>query len=129
MKTMTKRTTAIALVVAGTAAAMVVGPATPAAAAGEWCNNSVCLKTTNSGLYHDVVEVSVWTGNQSGRIVTGRIFNGRSVWHTKKEQVGSFTTYRGYAKVDRVLRNQSKLCADGYIDGRPVGRPCVTIVA
>lgn len=120
-----------AAAVLGVSAGLVVGFSTPAAAAGEWCNTEsteVCIRTTNSGLYHDVVEVSVWSQNQE-RTISGRIFNGKNSWPTKVERVGSFTTYRGYAKVDKVLGNQTQLCADGYFDNNRVGRSCVTVVA
>lgn len=102
---------------------------TPAHAAGEWCNNWVCIETYDTGTYLGRVELNVWSSSYGGT-VTGRVWttNGWSA-NTKRETVGKFTTYRGYVYPQRHFPAGTRLCGEGWLDGRSVGLPCVTITA
>ena len=51
---------------------------------------------------------------------------GFSGW-TKAQTLGKFTTYRGWVTVNRVLPEGSRICAEGFLDGRSHGLPCTTI--
>ncbi|WP_433469421.1 hypothetical protein [Spirillospora sp. CA-128828] len=113
---------------AAVAGASVVASA-PAHAAGEWCNNWVCIETYDTGTYLGRVELNVWSSSLGGT-VTGRVWttNGWSA-NTKRETVGAFTTYRDYVYPQRRFPAGTRLCGEGWLDGRSVGLPCVTITA
>ncbi|TDC47525.1 hypothetical protein E1281_26165 [Actinomadura sp. KC345] len=117
----------LAATAAATGATVVAG--VPAQAAGEWCNNWVCIETYDTGTYLGRVELNVWSSSLGGT-VTGRVWttNGWSA-RTKTETVGKFTTYRGYVYPQRHFPSGTRLCGEGWLDGRSVGLPCVTIRA
>ncbi|WP_329543629.1 hypothetical protein OG548_01615 [Streptomyces sp. NBC_01356] len=105
----------------------VIAAGPPAAAAGKWCNNSVCIETYDIGTYLGRVEVSVTNTNQPHRI-SARVWttNGWSA-NTKVEDVAAFRTYRDQAYPQRHFPAGTRLCAEGFRGGASVGLPCVTI--
>ncbi|MFH8572925.1 hypothetical protein [Streptomyces sp. NPDC017993] len=123
----------IAAGIGATAAALgcVIAAGPPAAAAGKWCNHSVCIETYDSGTYLGRVEVSVTNTNQPNRI-RARVWvtNDRgNLWsaNTKAEDVAKFRTYRDQAYPQRHFPSGTRLCAEGFRGGTSVGLPCVTI--
>ncbi|MFE0257258.1 hypothetical protein [Streptomyces sp. NPDC059010] len=109
------------------AVGLVFAAGPPAAAAGKWCNNSVCIETYDSGTYLGRVEVSVTNTNQPHRI-RARVWttNGWSA-DTKVEDVDAFRTYRDQAYPQRHFPAGTRLCAEGFRGDESVGLPCVTI--
>ncbi|GAA3148373.1 hypothetical protein ACFQ0X_06550 [Streptomyces rectiviolaceus] len=120
-----KITAGIGAMAAALGCVIVTGPS--AAADGEWCNHSVCIRTYDSGTYLGRVEVSVTNTNQPHRI-SARVWttNGWSA-HTKVEDVAAFRTYRDQAYPQRHFPAGTRLCAEGFRGGGSVGLPCVTI--
>ncbi|MFF5126496.1 hypothetical protein ACFY41_06070 [Streptomyces syringium] len=126
MHGITKKITAgIATAAAAIGCVIAAGP--PAAAAGKWCNHSVCIETYDRGTYLGRVEVSVVNTNQPHRI-SARVWttNGWSA-RTKSEDVGAFRTYRDQAYPQRHFPAGTRLCAEGFRGGASVGLPCVTL--
>ncbi|GAA1945737.1 hypothetical protein GCM10009837_84710 [Streptomyces durmitorensis] len=126
MLDITRKTVAgIATLAAALGCVIVTGPS--AAADGEWCNHSVCIRTYDSGTYLGRVEVSVTNTNQPNRI-SARVWttNGWSA-NTKVEDVDKFRTYRDQAYPQRHFPAGTRLCAEGFRGGASVGLPCVTI--
>jgi hypothetical protein len=113
--------------VAAVALSCVIAAGPPAAAAGKWCNNSVCIETYDTGTYLGRVEVSVINTNQPHRI-SARVWttDGWSA-NTKVEDVAAFRTYRDQAYPQRHFAAGTRLCAEGFRGGDSVGLPCVTI--
>ncbi|MFE5867124.1 hypothetical protein ACFQ6V_00580 [Streptomyces roseifaciens] len=105
----------------------VIASGPPAAAAGKWCNHSVCIQTYDTGNYLGRVEVSVTNTNQPNRI-RARVWttNGWSAG-TKTEDVAKFRTYRDQAYPQRHFPPGTRLCAEGFRGGASVGLPCTTI--
>ncbi|WLW50063.1 hypothetical protein [Streptomyces sp. YU58] len=122
---MKKIVSGFAAMVAALGCVIAVGP--PAAAAGKWCNHSVCIETYDTGTYLGRVEVSVTNTNQPHRI-SARVWttNGWSA-NTKVEDVAAFRTYRDQAYPQRHFPAGTRLCAEGFRGGASVGLPCVTI--
>jgi len=118
---------AVALVVAA-AVGVVTGVASPAQASGKWCNNQVCVESYDGGTYLGRLEVSVWTQNRPGR-VNARVWStsGWSQW-THTEDVGAFTTYRGWVYPQQHFPSQTRICVEGFQSDSSVGLPCFTIV-
>ncbi|WP_434587459.1 hypothetical protein [Streptomyces sp. A5-4] len=106
----------------------VIATGPPAAPAGKWCNNYVCIETHDNGTYLGRVEVSVAHINQANRI-SARAWttNGWSA-NTKVEDVAASRTYR-----DRPIPSSfpagTRLCAEGFRGGQSVGLPCVTLTS
>lgn len=126
MYTITKKIAAgIGAVAAALGCVVTAGP--PAAAAGKWCNHSVCIETYDNGTYLGRVEVSVTNTNQPHRI-SARVWttNGWSA-RTKVEDVAKFRTYRDQAYPQRHFPAGTRLCAEGFRGGASVGLPCVTL--
>jgi phosphatidate phosphatase APP1 len=123
-----KRKLVAAALTAVAAVGMVVGVSTPAQASGKWCNNQVCIESYDSGTYIGRLEVSIWTQNQAGR-VNARVWsdNGWSAW-THTEDVGAFTTYRGWVYPQRHFPSQTRICVEGFKSGGSYGLPCFTVV-
>jgi hypothetical protein len=116
------------LLVAAAALGMVIGLNSPAMAAGRFENNQTTMIIRDNGVYVGTIEVAIWTSNAPRGDVQARVFGpGFSGW-TRSEDVGSFRTYRGYLKVDRVLPAGSRVCAEGFWGSSSVGLPCATIV-
>jgi hypothetical protein len=116
------------LVVIAASLGMVIGLNSPALAAGEFENNQTIMIIRDHGLYVGTVEVAIWTANETRGNVHAKVWGpGFSGW-THSEDVGSFTTFRGWVKVDRVLPAGSKVCAEGFWGTQSVGLPCATIV-
>lgn len=114
------------------AVGIVAAPASPAAAEGKWCNNSVCIETYDMGTYLGRVEVSVTNTNQPNRI-RARVWvtnNRTDLWsaNTKVEDVAAFRTYRDQAYPQRHFPSGARLCAEGFRNGQSVGLPCVTLI-
>lgn len=117
------------LVVVAASLGMVVGLNSPAMAGGEFDNNQTTMIIRDSGRYVGTVEVAIWTQNRPHNDVQAKVFGpGFSGW-TRSENVGSFTTYRGWVKVNRVLPDGAKICAEGFYGDSSVGLPCATIEA
>lgn len=117
------------LVVVAASLGMVVGLNSPAMAGGEFDNNQTTMIIRDSGRYVGTVEVAIWTQNRPRNDVQAKVFGpGFSGW-TRSENVGSFTTYRGWVKVNRVLPDGAKICAEGFYGDSSVGLPCATIEA
>lgn len=116
------------LVTLAVTAGLVLVPVAPASAAGEWCNHQTCIKSYDHGAYLGRLEVSVWTQNRAGR-VNARVWssNGWSQW-THTEDVGPFTTYRGWVYPQRHFPSQTRICVEGYKSGGKFGLPCFTVV-
>jgi hypothetical protein len=124
-----RRGTTRVLVVVGASLGMVVGLNSPAMAGGEFDNNQTTMIIRDSGRYVGTVEVAIWTQNRPHNDVQAKVFGpGFSGW-TRSENVGSFTTYRGWVKVNRVLPDGAKICAEGFYGDSSVGLPCATIEA
>jgi hypothetical protein len=116
------------LVVTAASLGMVIGLSSPALAEGEWTNNQTTMIIRDHGVYVGTVEVAIWTQNQARSNVRARVWGeGFSGW-THSENVGSFTTYRGWVTVNRVLPSGSRVCSEGFYGNQSVGLPCVTIV-
>jgi hypothetical protein len=122
-----RRLAAAALALVAAAAAFTVA-SPPAQAAGKWCNNQVCIESYDWGTYLGRLEVSLWTQNQGGR-VNARVWssNGWSAW-THTENVGAFTTYRGWVYPQRHFPSQTRICVEGFKSGGSYGLPCFTVV-
>ncbi|CAM5281514.1 hypothetical protein SAVIM338S_00144 [Streptomyces avidinii] len=126
MRYVTKKIAAgLGTVAAALGCLIAAGP--PAAADGEWCNRSVCIRTYDEGTYLGRVEVSVVNTNQPHRI-RARVWT-TSGWsaNTKIEDVAAFRTYRDQAYPQRSFPTGTRLCAEGFIGDSSVGLPCVTI--
>jgi hypothetical protein len=124
---MRRKLGAAALVVVA-AVGMVTGVAVPAQAAGKWCNHQVCIEAYDNGTYLGRLEVSIWTQNRPGRVVA-RVWStsGWSQW-THTEDVGAFTTYRGWVRPERDFPSQTRICVEGFQSDASVGLPCFTVV-
>ncbi|MGW1375026.1 hypothetical protein ACWD6P_12240 [Streptomyces sp. NPDC002446] len=122
---MNKAMTSVGAAAAALGLVLVAGP--PAAAAGKWCNRSVCIETYDTGTYLGRVEVSVVNTNQPNTI-SARVWttDGWSA-NTKVEDVATFRTYRDQAYPQRHFAPGTRLCAEGFRGGASVGLPCVTI--
>jgi hypothetical protein len=119
---------ALLAVLAGIVALAIAAPA--ADAKGEWCNNQVCIRSHDDGLYLGGLEVKVGQGSRPGS-------NNIHVWSSD----GRFNVYhqnlRGsYMRTlvhwvfpRRWFRSGAKVCAEASIDGRKVGLPCFTMRA
>jgi hypothetical protein len=115
------------LVVLAASLGMVIGLNSPAMAAGEFENNQTTMIIRDHGRYVGTVEVAIWTANAARGDVHAKVWGpGFSGW-TKSENVGSFTTFRGWVKVDRVLPAGARVCAEGFWGNSSVGLPCATI--
>ncbi|MEU1375474.1 hypothetical protein ABZ442_17700 [Streptomyces triculaminicus] len=127
MTALRKIITAVGVAAAAVSVVFTAGP--PAAAAGKWCNNSVCIETYDTGTYLGRVEVSVTNTNQPNRI-SARVWttNGWSA-NTKTEDVAKFRTYRDQAYPQRHFPAGTRLCAEGFRGGQSVGLPCVTLTS
>jgi hypothetical protein len=118
-----------AFVVVAASLSMVVGLNSQAMAAGEFENNQTTMIIRDHGRYVGTVEVAIWTTNRPQGDVHAKVWGpGFSGW-THSEDVGSFTTFRGWVKVDRVLPDGAKVCAEGFWGDSSVGLPCATIEA
>jgi hypothetical protein len=53
--------------------------------------------------------------------------NGWSAW-THTEDVGAFTTYRGWVYPQRHFPSQTRICVEGFKSGGSYGLPCFTVV-
>jgi hypothetical protein len=116
------------LVVVVASVGMVIGLNSPAMAEGEFESSQTTMIIRDHGLYVGTVEVAIWTMNRARGNVHAKVFGpGFSGW-THSEDVGSFTTFRGWVKVDRVLRAGDRVCAEGFWGSESVGLPCATIV-
>jgi hypothetical protein len=74
------------------------------------------------------VEVAIWTMNRARGNVHAKVWGPDGVpYQTRSENVGAFTTYRGWAKVNKVLPAGSRICAEGFWGDTSVGLPCATI--
>jgi hypothetical protein len=125
--TLRRRVTRLLAVLAASVG-MVIGLNSPALAAGEWSNNQTTMIIRDHGLYVGTVEVAIWTQNQARGNVHARVWGaGFSGW-TSSQNVGAWTTYRGWVTVNRVLPAGSRVCAEGFYGNQSVGLPCVTIV-
>ncbi|GAV45961.1 hypothetical protein [Streptomyces acidiscabies] len=116
----------------GTAAAMtglLFATSTPASASGEWCNNQTCFSINTNGRYVGKIETSVWSSNISNRDIKTHIWstNGQINLWTKVENVPAWTTYRDYKNINQNFPPGTRICVEGWHDGRSVGLPCVTI--
>jgi hypothetical protein len=117
------------VVVVAASLGMVVGLNSPAMAGGDFDNNQTTMIIRDSGRYVGTVEVAIWTQNRPRNDVQAKVFGpGFSGW-TRSENVGSFTTYRGWVNVNRVLPVGAKICAEGFYGDSSVGLPCATIEA
>jgi hypothetical protein len=116
------------LVIVAASVGMVVGLNSPAMASGEFESVFTTMIIREDGLYVDTVEVAIWTSNAARGDVQAKVWGaGFSGGWTRSEDVGSFTTYRGFVKVDRVLREGEQLCAEGFWGTQSIGLPCATI--
>ncbi|MCA6091368.1 hypothetical protein LE181_04175 [Streptomyces sp. SCA3-4] len=125
MTVVRKIITAVSATAAAVGIVFAAGP--PAAAAGKWCNHSVCIETYDTGTYLGRVEVSVVNTNQP-HTISARVWttNGWSA-RTKTENVAAFRTYRDQAYPQRRFPAGTRLCAEGFRGGASVGLPCVTL--
>ncbi|MFI6094369.1 hypothetical protein ACIA8G_02380 [Lentzea sp. NPDC051213] len=116
---------ALAVLVSG---GLTIVATTPAHAEGKWCNNQTCIQSYDNGTYLGRLEVSIWTQNQAGR-VNAKVWssNGWSQW-THTENVGVFTTYRGWVYPQRQFPSQTRICVEGFKSGGSYGLPCFTVV-
>ncbi|MEV6239244.1 hypothetical protein [Lentzea sp. NPDC051838] len=121
---MVKRILGVALL----AAAAMTSATVPAHAEGKWCNNQTCVQAYDNGTYLGRLEVSIWTQNQAGR-VNAKVWSstGWSQW-THTEDVGPFTTYRGWVYPQRHFPSQTRICVEGFKGGGSYGLPCFTVV-
>ena len=123
-----RRITKLALVAAA-ALGLVIGLNSTALASGSFENNQTIMIIRDNGQYVGTVEVAIWTGNGARGNVHARVWGAGFSGFTQSQNVGRFTTYRGYIKVNRVLPVGSKICAEGFWGTQSVGLPCATIKA
>jgi hypothetical protein len=77
-------------------------------------NNQTMMIIRDNGLYVGTVEVTICTANEARGNVHTKVWDPSFSGCTHSENVGSFTTFRGLVKVDRVLRAGDRVCAVGF---------------
>jgi hypothetical protein len=110
--------------------AMMIGLNSPAMAGGRFTNHQTTMIIHDSGRYVGTVEIEIWTGNQMRSNVHPRVWgSGFSGWTHTERSVGAWITFRGWVRVNRVLPEGSRVCAEGFFNEGSHGLPCVTITA
>jgi hypothetical protein len=120
-------TTLLALL-AGIGALAVASPA--AQASGTFCSNNVCITSHDDGEYLGGLEVGVWQRSDPGwtRVHVWSSDGSYNVW-TGGQQGSYLRTLVEWVFPRRSFRSGTRVCAEGWKDGRSVGLPCFTIRA
>ena len=118
--------TLIALL-AGVVALALAAPA--ANASGRFCNGDTCIRSHDNGLYLGGLEVELFQSSLPGW-TQAHVWSsdGRyNVW-SRGQEGRKFRTAIEWVFPRRFFRRGARVCAEGFKDGRRIGRPCFTML-
>ena len=114
--------------IAGMVALAIAAPT--ANASGRFCSLDTCIRSHDDGEYLGGLEIELWQSSSPGwtRAHVWSSDGRYNVW-SKGQQGSWMRTAIAWVFPRRSFRSGTRICAEGFKDGRSIGRPCFTIRA